>query len=115
MINYLCHTNVFFLGFTRSQKGFKCFSPSLNLYFISIDLIFTESSFYLKSLSSSLVSPSNQIHIPVVFDPLVMSSVPKDSPPPPYFQVYNCHHTSYHPPDNSLLVPTPPPFPPPMV
>ena len=33
------------LGFTRSQKGYKCFSPSLNCYFISADVTFTESSF----------------------------------------------------------------------
>jgi len=41
-----------FLGFTRSKKGYKCFSRSLNRYFISADVTFTESSFYLKSLSS---------------------------------------------------------------
>ena len=27
-----------FLGFTRSQKEYKCFSPSLNRYFISADV-----------------------------------------------------------------------------
>jgi len=37
-----------FLGFTRSQKGYKCFSPSLNRYFISADVTFTESSFILN-------------------------------------------------------------------
>ena len=30
-----------FLGFTRSQKGYKCFSPSLNRYFISVDVTFS--------------------------------------------------------------------------
>jgi len=34
LINYMFgHINVS-LGFTRSQKGYKCFSPSLNRYFI---------------------------------------------------------------------------------
>jgi len=40
-----------FLGFTRSQKGYKCFSPSLNRYFISADVTFTESSFCLSLYS----------------------------------------------------------------
>jgi len=47
------------LGFTRSKKGHKCFSPSLNRYFISVDVIFIEFSFYFKSLSSLPVSQSN--------------------------------------------------------
>ena len=57
-----------FLGFTRSQKRYKCFSPSLNRYFISANVIFTESSFYFKSLSSPITSSSSQIHIPIVCD-----------------------------------------------
>jgi len=35
-----------FLGFTRSQKGYKCFSLFLNRYFIFADITFIESSFY---------------------------------------------------------------------
>jgi len=35
-----------FLGFTRSQKGYKCLSHSLNCYFISADV--SESSLYFK-------------------------------------------------------------------
>jgi len=38
-----------FLGFTRYQKGYKCFSPSLNHYFIFADVTFTESSFFILS------------------------------------------------------------------
>jgi len=34
-----------FLGFTRSQKVYKCFSPSLNCYFIYENVTFIESSF----------------------------------------------------------------------
>jgi len=34
-----------FLGFTKSQKGYKCFSPSLNNYFTSANVTFIESSF----------------------------------------------------------------------
>jgi len=35
----------FFLGFTRSQKGYKCFSLSLNRYLIYADVTFIESYF----------------------------------------------------------------------
>jgi len=91
-----------FLGFTRSQKGYKCFSPSLNRYFISAYVTFIESSFYFKSLSSS----SNQVYISVVFNTLVVPSVPKDSFHPPPLQVYSHHQTSHCPSDDLFLVPT---------
>jgi len=39
-----------FLGFTRSQKGYKCLSPSVDRYFISTDVTFNESSLYFKQL-----------------------------------------------------------------
>jgi len=45
-----------FLGFTRSKNRFKCFSLSLNHYFIFAEVTFTESSLYFKSLSSPPVS-----------------------------------------------------------
>jgi len=38
-----------FLGFTRSQRGYKYFSPFLNRYFVSADVTFNEFSFYFKS------------------------------------------------------------------
>jgi len=45
--------------------------------------------FYFKSLSSPPVSLSNQVHIPIVFDTPIVSSIPKDSSHPPPLQVYN--------------------------
>jgi len=100
-----------FLGFTRSRKGYKYFSPSLNRYFISADVTFTESSFYFKSSSSPLVSSSNQTHIPIVCDSPVMSNVPTESPPSPSLKVYSRRQTSQRSPSDSPLVPdlpTPP-------
>ena len=35
-----------FLGFTRSQNLYKCFSPSLNRYFVPPDVTFDEFSFF---------------------------------------------------------------------
>ena len=100
-----------FLGFTRSQKGYKCFSPSLNHYFISANVTFIESSLYFKSLSSPPVSSSNQINIPRVCDSPGMSSVPNVSPPSPPHKVDSHYQSSHHPPSDSLLVPNLPPLP----
>jgi len=38
---------------------------------------------FILSLSSPPVSPSNQVHIPIVFHTPVVSSVPKESSHPP--------------------------------
>jgi len=100
-----------FIGFTRSQKGYKCFSPSLNCYFVSADVTFNESSFYFKSSSHSTESPSNTINIPSTVNiPMIcyLPSVP--SMPsvfaPPLLQVYNCRHCPQQPANDSLQVPT---------
>jgi len=98
-----------FLGFTRSQKGYKYFSPLLNRYFIFADVTFTESSFYFKSSSSPLMSSSNQTHIPIVCDSHVMSNVPIESPPSPPLKVYSRRQTSQSLPSDSPLVPDIPP------
>jgi len=59
------------------------------------------------------MSPSSQVHIPVVFDNPVISSIPKDSFHSPPLQVYNHHQTFHCPFDDSLLVSalSPPPTP----
>ena len=61
------------------------------------------------------MSPSDQVYIPFVFDPLVVSTVPKDSPPSQPLQIYSHRQTSHCPLDDCLLVPTPPPAPAPIV
>ena len=93
-----------FLRFTRSQKGYKCFSPSLNRYFISANVTFSESSLYFKSCPSPSMSSPNQVNIH-----LVVPSAPNDSPPPPTLQVYSRCQLSHRPPTDSILVPTPHP------
>jgi len=94
------------LGFTRSQKGYKCFSPSLNRYFISANVSFGESSLYFKSCPSFSMFSSNQVNIP-----LVVPSAPNDSPLPPTLQVYSHPQMSHHPSADSILVTTPHPPP----
>jgi len=69
------------------------FSLSLYCYFTSAYVTFIESSFYFKSLSSSLVSLSNQVHISIIFNIPIMSSVPKDFShiPPLYITLFIVH------------------------
>jgi len=97
-----------FLGFTRSQKGYKYFSPSLNCYFILADVTFSESSLYFKSCPSPSISSSNQVNIP-----LVVPSAPNDSPLPP--TLHSRCQTSHRPSADSIPVPTPHPPPAPTV
>jgi len=74
------HKCVFF-RFTRSQKRYKCFSPFLNRYFMSVDVTFDEFFLYFKSQSSPL-TPSNPdnfpstFNVPIVCDPFIVSSSP---------------------------------------
>jgi len=88
-----------FLGFTRSQKGYKCFSPFLNHYFVSANVTFVEFSLYFNSQSLPL-TPSNSnnspstFNVPIVCDPLIVSSspsipTPQSASPPPSLQVYS--------------------------
>jgi len=57
------------------------------------------------------LSPSNQVHLLIVFDTPLVSSVPKDSSYRLPLQVYNHRQTSHCPSDNSCLVSaSPPPF-----
>ena len=89
-----------FLGFTRSQKGYKCFSP------FSVNVALSESSLYFKSCPSLSMSSSIALVVP---------SAPNDSPPPPTLQVYSRHQTSHRLSSDSLLVLTPHPPPTPTV
>lgn len=57
--------------------------------------------------------PCDEVIIPVIYNPLVLSSVPLDPTPPQTLQVYR-RQVPHCPPDDSLLVPTPPMFPRPL-
>jgi len=56
-------------------------------------------------LSSPSISSSNQVNIP-----LVVPSVPNDSPQPPTLQVYSRRQTSHRPSTDFIMVPTPLPL-----
>jgi len=88
-----------FLVFTRSQKGYKYFSPFLNRYFVSTEVTFDEFSLYFKSQSSPL-TPSNPdnshstFNVLIVCDLLTVSSspsvpAPRSASTQPPLQVYS--------------------------
>ena len=104
-----------FLGFTRSQKGYKSFSLFLNRYFVSADVTY-EFSLYFKSQSSPLTpsnpdNSSNTFNVPIIYDPLTVSSspsvpAPQSPAPPPPLQVYSRRNRSQPPPCDFTPVPT---------
>ncbi|XP_058003168.1 uncharacterized protein LOC110656064 isoform X8 [Hevea brasiliensis] len=44
-----------FLGYSRLQKGYKCYNPLINKYFVSTDVTFFETSSYFSSNTASKV------------------------------------------------------------
>ena len=67
-------TKCVFLGYSRLQWGYHCYSPDTNCYFISADVTFFEDS----SFFSSAVRPSVPNVLPI---PLVLPSPDFPSPP----------------------------------
>ena len=66
-------TKCVFLGYSRLQKGYRCYSPDINCYFITVDVTFFEDSSFFSSaacppvsdvLSIPLVLPSPDFHSP---------------------------------------------------
>ena len=67
-------TECVFLGYSRLQRGYRCYSPDTNCYFIFVDVTFFEDS----SFSSAVrLSAPNVLSIP-----LVLPSPDFPSPPP---------------------------------
>ena len=81
-------TKCVFLGYSRLQRGYRCYSPDTNCYFISVDVTFFEDS----SFFSSTVRPFTP---DVLSIPLVLPSPDFPSPPPHVvtrlLQVYTRH------------------------
>ena len=44
-----------FLGYSKTQKGYKCYYPSLNKFMTSVDVTFFEFKSYLESEFSIIV------------------------------------------------------------
>lgn len=67
-----------FLGYSRVQKGYRCYSPSLHRYFTSADVTFHESCPYFLEQSHPVSDPFPDLDIP-------------DSPLIPTFPVSDIH------------------------
>ena len=69
-------TKCVFLGYSRLQRGYHCYSPDTNRYFISANVTFFEDS----SFSSSTMRPStlDVLSIPLVLPSLDFPSLPPD-------------------------------------
>ena len=69
-----------FLGYSRLQKGYRCYSLETHRYFISADVTFFEDSPFFSTTSESL-PVSEVLPIPIVSPP--------DAMPPRPLQVYH--------------------------
>ena len=61
-------TKCVFLGYSRLHKGYRCYSPDINCYFISADVTFFEDSFFFSSVARPLMS--DVLSIPFVLPSL---------------------------------------------
>ena len=67
-------TECVFLGYYSLQRGYSCYSPDINLYFISVNVTFFEDSSFFSSTARPLVPD-------VLSIPLVLPSPDFPSPP----------------------------------
>ncbi|KAJ9564855.1 LOW QUALITY PROTEIN: hypothetical protein OSB04_000821 [Centaurea solstitialis] len=83
-----------FLGYSRLQKGYRCFSPTLNRYIVSRDVTFHENVPFFPVSTSCSLGDSDDLLIyvtPLPESPSPSSdSTPSQEPPkPPIVHVYN--------------------------
>ena len=61
--NSLLRPQSVFLGYSRLQRGYRCYSPNINCYFISADVIFFDNSSFFSSATHPPVSDVFSISI----------------------------------------------------
>ena len=100
-------TKCVFLGYSRLQRGYRCYSTDTNRYFISADVTFFEGSSFFSSEEDPHVS--DILHVPLVLPPPDFPSPPTDAVTRP-LQVYTCRpHPSTRPlADSSSMPPSSP-------
>ena len=94
-----CATKCVFLGYSRTQKGYKCWNPQSSRYVVSADVTCFEGQSFFSSTGTA-------VDVDVLNIPLL---IPPSSVPPP-LQVYSCR-TRVLP---SSSRPKDPPAPPPL-
>ncbi|RVX13579.1 Retrovirus-related Pol polyprotein from transposon RE2 [Vitis vinifera] len=100
-------TKCIFLGYSRLQKGHRCYSSETHRYFLSADVTFFEDSPFFSTSES--LSVSEVLPLPIIFPPDAVPSRP--------LHVYHCHHRVVVPPSlaeapaDSLPIPSASPTP----
>ena len=97
-------TKCIFLGYSRLQKGYRCYSPQTHRYFLSADVTFFEDSPFFSSSESLPVT--DVLPLPIISPPIFdnVSSHP--------LQVYHRRHSAVVPlpsveaPADSLPIPS---------
>ena len=97
-------TKCIFLGYSRLQKGYRCYSPQIHRYFLSADVTFFEDSPFFSFFES--LSVTEVLPLPIISPPIF------DDVPSRPIQVYHCSHRSVVPlpsaeaPVDSLPIPS---------
>ncbi|KAJ9561432.1 hypothetical protein OSB04_006592 [Centaurea solstitialis] len=82
-----------FLGYSRLQKGYRCFSPTLNRYIVSRDITFHENVPFFPVSTSCTQRDGDDLLvyvIPLPESPTPSDPIPSQEPPkPPIVHVYN--------------------------
>ena len=77
-------TKCIFLGYSRLQKGYHCYSPQTHRYFLSADVTFFEDSPFFSSSESLPIT--EVLPLPIISPPIF------DDVPSRPLQVYHRHH-----------------------
>ena len=102
-------TKCIFLGYSRLQKGYHCYSPQTHRYFISADVTFFEDSPFFSSSESLPIT--EVLPLPIISPPIF------DDVPSRPLQVYHRYHRFVVPlpfaeaPTDSLPIPSASPTP----
>ena len=102
-------TKCIFLGYSRLQKGYRCYSPQTHRYLLSADVTFFDDSPFFSSSESLPVT--EVLPLPIISSPIF------DDVPSRPLQVYHHRHRSVVPlpsgeaPADSLPIPSASPTP----
>ena len=86
-----------FVGYSKAQKGYRCYSPSAHRFYVSADVtLFEERTFFASpttSDSTTDVTTSEVMYIPL-FEPFVSTHTPPQSQVNPEFRRYGITYES---------------------